>query len=94
MDEIEEKIAYENTKYWQNRFLFGQEYPEFVKDLTQTWNSSCIIPREYLCYNDDQHITEMEIPLGYGRDTSIKEVIDEKIPINPDRISEMEVRVF
>ena len=28
--EIEEKIMFENEKYWQNRFLFGSEYIEFA----------------------------------------------------------------
>lgn len=54
--EIEEKIAYENQKYWQNRFLFSPEYSEFVYDVAQNWNTNCIIPKQYLTKNDDFHI--------------------------------------
>lgn len=39
-NEIESKIAYENQKYWQNRFLFGNEYHEFVYDIGLNWNTS------------------------------------------------------
>lgn len=37
--EIEKKIIDENQKYWQNRFLFGNEYHEFVYDLSLNWNT-------------------------------------------------------
>jgi hypothetical protein len=54
--DIEQKILYENQKYWQNRFLFGNEYHEFVYDLSLNWNTSCLIPKEFLTKNNDFHI--------------------------------------
>ena len=32
--DIEHKIAHENQKYWQNRFLFANEYTEFVLNIS------------------------------------------------------------
>ena len=55
-NEIEDKIHYENQKYWQNRFLFGNEFHEFVYDLSLNWNTSCLIPKEFLSKNNDFHI--------------------------------------
>ena len=81
MEEIEEKIAYENQKYWQNRFLFGNEYNEFVWDISLNWNTSCIIPKNYLTKNDDFHIHNWLKPLEYERDETIMEPIDEKLPL-------------
>ena len=68
LEEIEEKIAYENQKYWQNRFLFGQEYNEFVYDISVYWNTTNIIPKNYLTKNDDFHIYNQQKPPEYERD--------------------------
>lgn len=81
LEEIEEKIAYENQKYWQNRFLFGSEYNEFVYDIAQTWNTSCIIPKYFLTKNDDFHIYGYPKPPEYERDDTIMEPVDEKMPL-------------
>jgi hypothetical protein len=62
LSEIEEKIAYENQKYWQNRFLFGNEYHEFVYDVGLNWNTSNIIPKNYLTKNNDFHIVPFSMP--------------------------------
>jgi hypothetical protein len=81
LEEIEEKIAYENQKYWQNRFLFGNEYNEFVYDISLYWNTACVIPKNYLTKNDDFHITLFAKPPEYERDENIMEPIDEKLPL-------------
>jgi hypothetical protein len=74
--EIEQKIIDENQKYWQNRFLFGNEYHEFVYDLSLNWNTSCLIPREYLTKNNDFHIVNQQCPQEYLKDLSIPDPID------------------
>ena len=55
---IYQKIAAENHKYWQNRFLFGNEYHEFVGQITLHWNSSQIIPAITPCRNPDQPLLD------------------------------------
>jgi hypothetical protein len=71
LSEIEEKIAYENQKYWQNRFLFGNEYHEFVYDVALNWNTDCIIPRNFLTKNNDSHIVGFPMPKEYERDINV-----------------------
>jgi len=60
--DIEAKIAYENQKYWQNRFLFGVEYHEFIYDLALYWNTLCLIPKSFLTKNDDFHLLGVQKP--------------------------------
>ena len=74
--DIEQKILYENQKYWQNRFLFGNEYHEFVYDLSLNWNTSCLIPKEFLTKNNDFHIVNQQCPQEYLKDLSIPDPID------------------
>lgn len=74
--EIEQKILYENQKYWQNRFLFGNEYHEFVYDLSLNWNTSCLIPKEFLTKNNDFHLVNQQCPQEYLKDLSIPDPID------------------
>lgn len=81
LQEIEEKISYENQKYWQNRFLFAGEYPEFVHDLSLNWNTSCLIPKQYLTKNNDTHIVGFPIPKEYENDINIQEPLDVKLLI-------------
>lgn len=98
LDEIEEKIAYENQKYWQNRFLFGSEYNEFVYEISQFWNTSCIVNKTFLTKNDDFHIYNQAKPIEYERDDNILEPADEKLPLSLKytqvQIDEMELQVF
>ena len=81
LSEIDLKIAYENQKYWQNRFLFGNEYHEFIYDLSLNWNTSCLIPKHFLTKNDDFHITGMPKPQEYLSDQSIIDPYDEPLPL-------------
>lgn len=60
---IQKFVALENQKYWQNKFLFGAEYFEFVADLTHTWDTVNIIPMNVLCKNNDAAITGHELRL-------------------------------
>ena len=80
--DIEQKIQYENQKYWQNRFLFGNEYHEFVYDVSLNWNTSCIIPKEFLSKNNDFALVKQQCPPEYLKDTSIADPIDIKMPID------------
>lgn len=41
-----QKIAQQNHKYWQNRFLFSSEYTEFVCNLTANWNTQFVVPAQ------------------------------------------------
>lgn len=98
LEEIEQKIAYENQKYWQNRFLFGQEYAEFVYDISLNWNTAMVIPKNYLTKNDDFHLTLISKPPEYEKDETILDPIDEKLPLTnfvaPEHIAECELEVF
>lgn len=77
LSDIESKIAYENYKYWQNRFLFGNEYHEFVYNISLYWNTSCIIPKNFLTKNDDFHLLPHEVkPVEYYKDVLISEPVD------------------
>lgn len=53
---IAQKIAKSNHKYWQNRFLFSNEYTEFVCQLTAHWNTNFVIPTNSIDRNDDSHL--------------------------------------
>ena len=98
LPEIEEKIAYENQKYWQNRFLFGQEYGEFVYDISLYWNTQTVIPRQYLTKNDDFHLTGFAKPPEYERDENIPLPADEALPLaklnSQQQIDDCELSVF
>ena len=94
LSEIEEKIAYENQKYWQNRFLFSNEYQEFVNDVSLYWNTSNILPRNTLTKNNDAHIVGWPIPQDYYQDLTVLEPIDVKMPLDPMIVQEYEERVF
>jgi len=50
------KIAADNHKYWQNRFLFGAEYFEFVQQVILYWNTNRVIPYEVSWRNNDYHL--------------------------------------
>ena len=63
--DIEEKIVYENQKYWQNRFLFGAEYHQFVYDISLYWNTSTIIPKHFMTKNNDFGRLGLPIPPEY-----------------------------
>lgn len=60
---IQQMVALENQKYWQNKFLFGAEYFDFVADLTHTWDTVNIIPKTVLCKNNDAVLTGRELRL-------------------------------
>lgn len=92
--EIETKIVYENQKYWQNRFLFGNEYHEFVYDISLNWNTSNLIPKNYLSKNSDFHLLNMKCPSEYEKDMSIIDPQDVKVPMNEKEVQEFEFRVF
>ena len=98
LPEIEEKIAYENQKYWQNRFLFSTEYAELVQDVSVNWNTSVIIPKKFLNKNDDFHIYNEPIPPEYINDQTILDPVDEKIDLTKinshEEIEKMELDVF
>ena len=95
LSEIEEKIAYENQKYWQNRFLFSNEYQEFVYDVSLNWNTSNLLPKTTLTKNNDAHIVKYNIPLEYEKDDTIPDPLDTKLPIrDKEKITEYEEKVF
>ena len=92
--EIESKILYENQKYWQNRFLFGNEYHDFVYDISQNWNTNNIIPKNYLTKNDDFHLNGQICPPEYMNDVNIADPLDAKMPMDEGAVAEFEFRVF
>lgn len=94
LNEIEEKIAYENTKYWQNRFLFGHEYQEFVYDVALNWNTSNLIPKNYLTKNNDFTIVGYPMPKEYEKDLNIPDPLDIRMPLPEDVLPAYEERVF
>jgi len=98
LSEIEQKIAYENQKYWQNRFLFGNEYHELIYDISLNWNTECLIPRHFLTKNDDFHLVGMNKPQEYLSDLSIPEPVDIPMPLSktasPDDMEALEFSVF
>jgi len=55
---IYQQIAAENHKYWQNRFLFGSEYTEFILNLTANWNTTFRVPEMSIPYNNDLHLLD------------------------------------
>lgn len=57
---IQQKIRLENQKYWQNKFLFGKEYFEFVSDVTHYWDSANIVPKRVMNKNNDAHIVSFQ----------------------------------
>ncbi len=81
-NEIEEKIFYENQKYWQNRFLFGTEYHEFVYDIALNWNTSNLIPKNYLTKNNDFHLVGYPCPKEYEKNPNLPDPIDVKMPMD------------
>jgi hypothetical protein len=84
--EIEQKIVYENQKYWQNRFLFGAEYHEFVKDIALYWNTSNIIAKYYLSKNNDFNLLGYTCPKEYEQNNSIPNALDVTISIGEKKL--------
>lgn len=50
---IYQKVMQENQKYWQNKFLFGAEYFEFISELTHFWDTVNPVPLRVLNRNND-----------------------------------------
>jgi hypothetical protein len=76
---IQQKIRLENQKYWQNKFLFGKEYFDFVNDVTHYWNTARIVPFTVLNKNDDAHICKFQNRQGQDPNMSPN---DQKIPLD------------
>jgi hypothetical protein len=51
----------ENQKYWQNKYLFGTEYFDFVTELVNYWDTANIIPLRISNKNQDEHIVGYSI---------------------------------
>jgi len=51
-------ISSDNHFYWQTRFLFGEEYNTFVKDILDGWTTSFCIPAQFPFRNADWHLLE------------------------------------
>ena len=92
--DIEQKILLKNKKYWQKRFLFGDEYRDFVYDLSAKWNTSCYISREFLTKNNDFHLNNQNCPEVYMGDLSLGRASDLSIKIDESLVPELELRVF
>lgn len=58
---IQQKILLENQKYWQNKFLFGSEYFEFVSEVTHYWDTAHIVPLRCINKNNDSHIVGFQL---------------------------------
>lgn len=63
-------------------------------DLSLNWNTSNLIPKDYLSKNNDFHITNYACPKEYEKDLTIQDPLDVKIPIDPKLLPEFELRVF
>lgn len=50
---IQQKIMLENQKYWQNKFLFANEYFDFVNEVTHFWDMKRVVPLQVYNRNDD-----------------------------------------
>lgn len=53
---INSQILLDNQKYWQNKFLFGAEYFDFVSEISHYWDTGNIIPLISTNKNNDSHI--------------------------------------
>jgi hypothetical protein len=53
---IQQKILLENQKYWQNKFLFGSEYFEFISEVTHYWDTAQMVPLTTINKNNDGHL--------------------------------------
>jgi hypothetical protein len=49
-------INTDNHRYWQNRFLFGSEYTNFVQELSTHWNTTECIAALNSHRNNDWHL--------------------------------------
>ena len=67
----------ENQKYWQNKYLFGTEFFDFMADISTYWNTKHIIPKISLNCNNDSHI--VKYPQRQGEDL---------LPNPPDEIAD------
>jgi hypothetical protein len=79
---IYKKVANSNHKYWQNRYLFGDECADFVKQLVLHWNTNYVIPAQTSWRNNDIHLTEpifRQFSENASRPLSIQAVRDLKI---------------
>jgi len=96
--DIEEKILYENQKYWQNRFLFGSEYHEFVSELCLQWNTSDYIFRGYLSKNNDFQLLNQTMPQEYMSIPGGHPAFDENLNImqthGKEKVQMIERQVF
>ena len=57
----QQKILLENQKYWQNKFLFGAEYFDFLAMVTHYWDTANIVPLNVVNKNNDGHIVGFQL---------------------------------
>lgn len=62
-DEIKEMITISNKKYWQNKFLFAQEYLNKFAEIFTYWNTSVVIPYQFSTRVDDKHLYPFKKPV-------------------------------
>ena len=55
-DYLHNYLIRDNKKYWQNAYMFGREYFEFVMELVTTWNPSENAFSMYNTKNNDYHL--------------------------------------
>jgi len=55
-DEIRKAVLAENIKYWYNKFMFGEDYFEFVEKISLFWNSNENMLENYPSKNMDYHL--------------------------------------
>lgn len=58
---IQQKILLENQEYWQNKYLFGSEYFEFVNEIAHYWNTASIVPLQCANKNRDGHLVGFQL---------------------------------
>ena len=87
---IQQKIRLENQKYWQNKFLFGTEYFEFVSDITHFWDTANMVPLVVLNCNNDSAITgyEQRQPAAGNLNSDILKPLDEILDLRQNHSNE------
>jgi hypothetical protein len=55
---LNQRIQWDNHRYWHIRFLFREDYQNFVTKTLLYWNTENIIPAKVSWRNEDFHLLE------------------------------------
>ena len=86
------RIAAENRKYWQNRFLFGVDASNFAQEMLIYWNTNITIPAIASPRNEDLHLVDQSFgDMSYCRAPAPSPVPFNSVSLQLDKLYSKEL---